>query len=473
MVPSSLAGLPEHLPRPPPSREPIPPAAHPTPSTSSAAANSSDSADTVHRASSPPSPNPIDTRPNQFGVFRRYASKPQRDPEEGLSFEDFADAASHSRPLHNGSERNPLRPFGSTVAGMLHHAKDAAAKSYAPFLNWSAFKLMQWQYTGSMTKSSAELQRLVDGVLTHPDFKAEDLAGFNVEQAKRRLDDFGATGGAFSAEDGWREASVTLRLPKERHTHTSEANSPKFIVDNIWVRRFTEVLKAGYRDTFSQKFHWFPFHFLHRTRQDRDTQSTRLFTDIYNSDAMIKEDEAIQKRARDARDPSDGPDVEYVVGAIGVYSDSTHLANFGTSSLWPIYAFFTNLSKYLRSKPTMFAAHHLAYIPSVCGFAHADLYNTKRGRLLVFQLPTTLSHAYESKYGEPPSSAVLRLLKHDLMQKIWLLLLDDEFMAAYEHGMKLICGDGVTRRIFPRIFTYSADYPEKYVSTVVIVSVLC
>ena len=77
---------------------------------------------------------------------------------------------------------------------------------------------MQWQYTSSMIKSSAELQRLVN-VLTHPNFKTEDLDGFNVEQEKRRLDQFGATGGAFSAEDGWREVSVTLRLPKERCTN--------------------------------------------------------------------------------------------------------------------------------------------------------------------------------------------------------------------------------------------------------------
>jgi hypothetical protein len=48
------------------------------------------------------------------------------------------------------------------------------------------------------------------------------------------------------------------------------------------------------------------------------------------------------------------------------------------------------------------------------------------------------------------------------MQKIWLLLLDDDFMHAYQHGIVLLCGDGVKRRLFPRFFTYSADYPEKY-----------
>ena len=42
-------------------------------------------------------------------------------------------------------------------------------------------------------------------------------------------------------------------------------------------------------------------------------------------------------------------------------------------------------------------------------------------------------------------------------------LMDDDFMEAYRHGIVLTCADGVKRRLFPRVFTYSADYPEKYV----------
>lgn len=49
------------------------------------------------------------------------------------------------------------------------------------------------------------------------------------------------------------------------------------------------------------------------------------------------------------------------------------------------------------------------------------------------------------------------------MQQIWHLLLDEEFVRAYVHGLLIKCGDGVTRRLFPRIPQYSADYPEKWV----------
>jgi hypothetical protein len=39
--------------------------------------------------------------------------------------------------------------------------------------------------------------------------------------------------------------------------------------------------------------------------------------------------------------------------------------------------------------------------------------------------------------------------------------MDPAFMHAYEHGIVILCVDGILRRVFPRFFTYSADYPEK------------
>ena len=40
---------------------------------------------------------------------------------------------------------------------------------------------------------------------------------------------------------------------------------------------------------------------------------------------------------------------------------------------------------------------------------------------------------------------MLRFCKQVLMQKIWLLLLDNEFMHAYEHEIVVLCGDGLHR----------------------------
>ena len=47
------------------------------------------------------------------------------------------------------------------------------------------------------------------------------------------------------------------------------------------------------------------------------------------------------------------------------------------------------------------------------------------------------------------------------MHAVWKFLLDDEFLHAYKYGILIKCQDGITRRVYPRFFTYSADYPEK------------
>jgi len=46
----------------------------------------------------------------------------------------------------------------------------------------------------------------------------------------------------------------------------------------------------------------------------------------------------------------------------------------------------------------------------------------------------------------------------------WAILLDDEFLHAYVHGIVIDCCDAIRRRFYLRIFTYSADYQEKWVS---------
>jgi hypothetical protein len=79
------------------------------------------------------------------------------------------------------------------------------------------------------------------------------------------------------------------------------------------------------------------------------------------------------------------------------------------------------------------------------------------------QLPDTFHDYFQKLTGSAPSADVLTHCRRELMHAIWRLLLDDEFLKAYEHGIVIECEDGVLRRFYPQIFTYSADYPEKYV----------
>ncbi len=79
----------------------------------------------------------------------------------------------------------------------------------------------------------------------------------------------------------------------------------------------------------------------------------------------------------------------------------------------------------------------------------------------MFQLPGKLQDIYTRLFGKAATADTLTHLKRELMHAIWSLFLDDEFMHAYEHGIVIQFADGIFWRVFPRIFTYSADYPEK------------
>jgi hypothetical protein len=50
---------------------------------------------------------------------------------------------------------------------------------------------------------------------------------------------------------------------------------------------------------------------------------------------------------------------------------------------------------------------------------------------------------------------------HELVQAQWKVLLDNKFLEAYKHGIVILYCDGIARRFYLRVFTYSADYPEK------------
>lgn len=64
-------------------------------------------------------------------------------------------------------------------------------------------------------------------------------------------------------------------------------------------------------------------------------------------------------------------------------------------------------------------------------------------------------------YDVAASSDIITHCKRELIHLIWLLILDDEFMHVYVHGLAHTFIDGIVRLVFPRFFTYAADYPEK------------
>jgi hypothetical protein len=178
---------------------------------------------------------------------------------------------------------------------------------------------------------------------------------------------------------------------------------------------------------------------------------------VYTSDTWIREDAKIQTIRLGQSAPE--PDLPRAIAAMMLWSDETVLNPFGQNKAWPVYLFFGNQPKCDRSALTAGGGRHLAYLPEVSKFE----LSAKLSSLTSFQLPDHIQDKMKAALGKAASKAHRTHCKREIFQAAWLILIqDDEFLDAYSNGLVVECIDGIKRRLFPRFFTYSADYPEKY-----------
>lgn len=309
-----------------------------------------------------PTPIPLETRPpairrvilhvrerfrsvvNQFYVLREYHDRrPSYDPDVQVKPEDLANFRTTEAlpdaeyPLPPNAQ-HPPPPW--------------------PFENMTKYLLMNWFHTGGNQKSEGEVDRLVKEVLTSSDFRPADLADFSVHRANKSLDEArletpNQKDMPFSS-DGWQEISVDIEIPVP-----SKGAPPQiFQIPGFHRRSLIEVIKVAWGSAQALNFHLYPFKRIHVDPSSKE--ETRIYDEVYTSDAWLDAHDRLQKQPN-----QEGCKLEKVIAGLMFWSDSTHLTNFGTASVWPIYMYFANLSKYIRAKPNSGACHHVAYIPHV------------------------------------------------------------------------------------------------------------
>ncbi|KAF9218919.1 hypothetical protein BS17DRAFT_719112 [Gyrodon lividus] len=215
---------------------------------------------------------------------------------------------------------------------------------------------MCWHYSGLTSKSIPRLQWLLS-YINDPLFNPAKELPFSHERERKLNDEYLQDwSNPFGADNGWHQSLVAIPLPKERVKYNSE-NDPKTPVIHHSI---LDIIKSVFKDSVSLTFHMTPFEEFWKTS---DEQILKVYLEAYSSPAMLDAYKEVNALPRAPKN-----NYEQVVASLMLWSDATQLTNFGDASLWPVYLFFGNQSKYTHGKPTSGACHHVAYIPVVRGF---------------------------------------------------------------------------------------------------------
>ncbi|KAG9091927.1 hypothetical protein FRC06_000322 [Ceratobasidium sp. 370] len=270
-----------------------------------------------------------------------------------------------------------------------------------------------------------------------PDFNPDDIVGVNFRALDDQLAEAAKTWDPnYPASAGWKNTTLKVQIPPLPRTASS--SDPVFYeVTGFRERGLIDQMKRHFSHNDPATFHYEPFE-SYWTPPNAPPASTpiEIRDEVYSSPVMMRYHREVQALKID--DPA--CDLPRCVAAFMFASDGLQFGNFCHTKGWPIFASFGNVSKYERCKPLSNTVFEVAHIPT---------------------LPDAIEEAITKLHGKPPIDALLAHLRRELMQEVWKVLLDDEFIHAWFNGVVIKCADGIPRRVFPRIITYSADYPEK------------
>ncbi|KAG9120430.1 hypothetical protein FRC07_004082 [Ceratobasidium sp. 392] len=372
---------------------------------------------------------PFETPPDSFGRYRIYPSRPLTIPDSHCLPADFV-SENHSPELPNKR---------------LTHSSLSNALSPCP--NLSTFYFLYWFWKGR-AKSRASRKKLQD-IICHPRFNPRDLDGVDLPAIDDKLAkaayDSPSDESGFEKSEGWRGRNVSIQVPSLTKLKAALSTPTQYVsVSGMHSRKILDGIRRLFSTSPVTHTHFEPYWSRWIPPGAPKSEAQTLCDEIYTSPAMIE----AHKEVQNLKISDESCKLPRAVAAIMLGSDGLQLGPFSHAKAWVLYMWLGNLSKYERCKPNSNSCFELAHIPS---------------RLTITQLPDSIKDIITELNGRPPLAGLLTHLRRELMHAVLRELLDDEFLHAWQHGIKIRCADGIERRVFPRLFTYTADYPERQV----------
>ncbi|KAF8300462.1 hypothetical protein DL93DRAFT_2233812 [Clavulina sp. PMI_390] len=375
-----------------------------------------------------PQPQHFQTEPDLFGMYREYIGSPTHEADDRLGLSDVIEGAYAPVQGHDTSMQQKV---------IQHESLEAILY---PFPNLSTLLLLRWFHNGNVTKSIGEQDVLIQDVLQHPHFNASDVSAQSLANVESMLDALTLDSSLppRMITNNWKTSNLTISVP------FTTAKAAPFTIHNFCHQSIIAVVKSFFERPYSPASapHYVPFHQIWNSPTPNiPRHKEEVFGDLYSSESMLKAHKELQSQPPELIDGKECG-LPRAIAALMFWSDAMQLANFGTAKLWPLYLCLGNQAKWGGNERAARNCFHIAYFPSLPESIHAFV-------------------KARSANGKGANPALLAHCRRELFHAAWDILLDEGFIQAYVHGVVITCGDRVKRRLFPRIFTYSADYPEK------------
>lgn len=279
----------------------------------------------------------MSTQRNEFGLFRQYRAVnfPTHDPDVEAQLSDISDSTSND----HGSTLEPL---------------------FQPYPNRNAFLLGEWYWSGGAQKTKESFKKLIE-IICGESFDPADIRDVPWDSLNNTLGASSDSEGLWLDEPdaGWIQTVITLSVPF--HRNTPQPGLREYTFPPFRHRSIVSVLKEKMANPHDFKhFHLEPYE-LRWWRPDMlESESTRVYGELYTSPAFLEAHEEIQ-----TANGEPGCSLPRILIGLMFGSDSTHLTSFGNASLWPCYMYFGNESKYRRCKPSCKLCNHIAYFQKV------------------------------------------------------------------------------------------------------------
>lgn len=267
---------------------------------------------------------------NVFGLAREYQAQPTRVPTSDVF------------------------PVAQEVPSIM--------ETISPYPNLSSFRFAHmWS---SISRYSKSIQERTLELFLRPDFLKSEFDGVDMKKLEEKVLDGSVPWG--DSKQGWRNETVTIKIPLSGKKNVGLGEKEKtegvpFKVEKFWHRPIIPVIKSILTSNEALGFHYEPFKQTW-CRPEFPETPVRVYDELFTGDAWLKEHESVKQLEL----PADEPDIyPRAIAGIMLWSDATHVAEFGQQSVWPIYLALGNQSKYERARSGSHAMHHIAYLPSV------------------------------------------------------------------------------------------------------------